>query len=92
MCISAPLHWLVAALHWLVVSPGLHEQSAFPAKLFLARLAALLPLFVWIGLGWADAVMVGVGGGVSAALLADLFILIFQAVLQYVLAKSGNKY
>lgn len=86
-----------AVMHWLVVSPGMHEQNEFPARLFLARLAVISPLCGWAEWTWPpmdmSPVLGAVVGAVVLAPLANFVALGFQALGQAVLSgNSGRRY
>lgn len=86
--------WISALLHWLIVSPGMHKQSEFPMKLFLARLAILSPLLGWVGwvwpIGMPELSVVIIAG--PLAVVTDLTILLVQALGQAALSDSKDRY
>jgi len=85
--------WISATLHWLVVSPGMHDQSEFPTKLFLARLVVVSPLCGWMG--WTQSFMSpGLAMILCAVILApmaNVLMLMLQALGQFCLSSVQGR-
>lgn len=87
--------WISAMLHWIVVSPGMHHQSEFPMRLFLARLVIFSPLCGWIG--WTQPTgmppgLVMIISAVVFAPIANVFVLLLQAFGQHCLSLARGRY